>query len=306
MVDLTRVGANIGYRFRARRHPADLIVGFDLDGVFLARSGTPYVVALKGVMADEARYETGWQRLRFRLLSRLERRNARRADRVLVTSDHSRGVALAAYGLAPERVRVVPEGIDLESWPEGGSRGDPAGGAPSIVTIARQYRRKNTAVLVRAMEKVRAAVPGVRLRIIGDGPEVPRLKDLIAKLKLGDAVTLVGSVRGVEDIRRELWNADVFCLPSRQEGFGIVFLEAMASGLPIVAARCAAVPETAPHGEVSLLVDPDDVEGLATALIRLLRDEDLRLRLSSAGAVRCRRFGWEDVAGRFLASVGHG
>ena len=114
--DLTRIAANVDFRGRVRSFRPDLVVGFDLDGCFLGPVAAPYVVALKGVMADELRYEHGWNRVRFRILSRLERRNARQADRVIVTSEHSRGAATTAYGLPAEDVAVVPEGIDVESW----------------------------------------------------------------------------------------------------------------------------------------------------------------------------------------------
>ena len=304
--DLTRIVANIGFRARVRSFPADLIVGFDIDGCFLARSSVPYVVALKGVAADELQYEHGWTRARFRILSRLERRNARRADRVIVTSDHSRVVATRAYGLEPEGVGVVPEGLDLQRW-EDFRRGETRdGSSPSIVSVARQYRRKNTAMLIRAMRLVREAVPGVRLTVLGDGPELPRLRALVTSLNLEECVELIGAVDGAREVRDQLARADVFCLPSRQEGFGIVFLEAMAAGLPIVAADCGAVPETAPHGEVSILVGPDDVAGLASALIDILTDAELRNRLAAGGAARWRRFGWPEVARRFLSEVGFG
>jgi glycosyltransferase involved in cell wall biosynthesis len=304
--DLTRIMANIGFRARVRSFPADLIVGFDIDGCFLARSNVPYVVALKGVAADELQYEHGWTRARFRILSRLERRNARRADRVIVTSEHSREMATREYRLEPAGVGVVPEGLDLEEW-EDFQRGDrKAGGSPSIVSVARQYRRKNTAMLIRAMTLVCEAVPGVRLTVLGDGPELPRLRALVASLNLENSVELVGAVDGAREVRDQLARADVFCLPSRQEGFGIVFLEAMAAGLPIVAADCGAVPETAPHGKVSILVAPDDVAGLAAALVDVLTNAELRNRLAAGGAARWRRFGWPEVAGRFLSEVGFG
>lgn len=305
-VDLTRISTNIDFRSRVRSLPADLIVGFDLDGCFLGALRAPYVVALKGVMADELRYETGWNRARFKFLSQLERRNARRADRVIVTSRHSREEAVAAYGLDPGRTGVVPEGIDVEGWSQFARDPESAGSPPSIVSIARQYRRKNTAVLIRAMPAVRREVPGVRLRVVGDGPELPHLRALVRSLDLEDTVALIGSVEGVHEIRAELSRADVFCLPSLQEGFGIVFLEAMAAGLPIVAAECAAVPETAPHGEVSILVAPDAVEELAAALVRLLKDGNLRARLAAVGNARWRQFAWPGVARRFLAEAGLG
>jgi len=303
--DLARLAANAGFRRRLRALQPDLVVGFDLDGCFLGRLAAPYVVSLKGVMADERRHERGWNRARFELLSRLESRNARRADRVIVTSEHSRRAAIAAYGLSPDLVGVVPEGIDVEAWtglPGERPARDPS--TPTIVSVARQYRRKNTAVLIRAIPAVRQRVPGARLRVVGDGPELPRLRALVRALDLGDAVTLIGSVGGLSELRAEFARADVFCLPSRQEGFGIVFLEAMAAGLPIVAADCGAIPETAPAGEVSLLVGPDDVEGLAAALIRLLTDRSLHGRLAAGGLARWARFGWTAVAEKFLTEVG--
>lgn len=304
--DLTRMAANVDFRRRVRSLRPDLVVGFDLDGFLLGRLQAPYVVALKGVMADELKYEHGWNRVRFRLLSRLERRNARRADRVIVTSEHSRGAATVAYGLPAEDVSVVAEGIDAEGWagftPD--RRADPP--TPTILSVARQYRRKNTAALVRAMAGVREAIPTAHLRVVGEGPEMPRLRSLVRSLRLGDAVTFVGSLEGVDAIREEFARADVFCLPSRQEGFGIVLLEAMAAGLPIVAADCGATPETAPPGEVSILVGPDDVAGLAAALVRLLDDADLRDHLAEGGGARWNRFGWPEVARRFLAEAGVG
>jgi len=301
--DLTRLVANVGYRRRVRTLPADLVVGFDLDGFLTAPRGIRYVVALKGVAADELRFERGWTRLRFHLLARLERANVRRADRVIATSEYSRGAAMAAYDLPPGKIGVVPEGIDVATWEHRGVQ-EQGGGAPVIVSVARQYPRKNTATLIRAMPRVTSAVPGTRLRIIGGGPEVPRLEALVRRLGLTETVELTGSLGGAAQVRDELARADVFCLPSRQEGFGIVFLEAMAAGLPIVAAARGAVPEVAPHGEVSLLVDPDDVEGLAGALVRTLEDPVLRRRLVQAGAARWRNYSWPRIAHLFLVEAG--
>ncbi len=304
--DLTRISANIGYRFRVRRFDPDLIVGFDFDGLWIDQPGARYVVSLKGVMADELEYESGWNRVRFHLLSRLERRNARRADRVVLTSQHSCRIATQRYGLDPACTRIVPEGINVAAWSEPIAGDHRAGMPPTILSVGRQYRRKNTESLLRSMAAVRAQVPNARLRVVGGGPEVGRLTRLARSLGIQDTVTFVGSVDGVDGVRDEMSRADVFCLPSRQEGFGIVFLEAMAAGLPIVAADCAAVPETAPHGEVALLVDPDDVQGLAAAIVRLLKEPDLRTRFIAAGALRWRRYDWVAIAGQFLAAVGSG
>ena len=324
-----RLRFNLGLR-RFDPSPYDAVVGFDFDGVFLPRSGpdgsrrhasgdgaagpqptglqlaggVPYAVSLKGVAADERGFERGLPRLTFRLLAALEGRNARRASRVLVTSEHCRRVAVAAYGLDPARVAVVPEGIDLEAWRRARSRFEEEGRPPVVLSVARQYRRKDTPTLLEAFARLRQSHPAVRLRIVGGGPELPRLRARARELGLGERVTFLGEVPDGGAVRREYLAADLFCLPSLQEGFGIVFLEAMAAGLPIVAARTAAVPEVVPGGEAGLLVPPRDPAALAAALARLLDDEALRRRLGEAGRRRVERYDWKTVGGEFLRAMG--
>jgi glycosyltransferase involved in cell wall biosynthesis len=307
-LDLTRLLYNAGLGRRLAGYDPNLVVGFDFDGCLLNRSAirAPYVVALKGVMADEARFETGASLRRFRMLAPLEARNVRSADAVICTSVYSAGQAARAYGIQPERIRVVPEGIDVSAWSsvaaqavELRARGDKQ---TTILSVARQYRRKNTASLLRAFGRLLDSRPDVRLRLVGEGPELARLRALSDQLRLGESVQFVGSVEGIEALQREYAAADVFCLPSLQEGFGIVWLEAMAAGLPIVAARAGATPEVAPHEEVSLLVAPDDDAALAEALDRLLADDGLRRKLGEAGARRWRSYDWSSVARRFLSA----
>lgn len=304
-LELTRLGFNLGLARGIGDRSPDLVVGFDWDGCFLPRR--PHrrtVVALKGVAADERLHETGWNRIRFGLFSRLEKHNARRADRVVVTSEHSRRSALLHYGLSRQRVHVVPEGIDSAAWSNLPIR-RPARDGPTVLSVARQYRRKNTASLIQAMVDVRRRVPTVRLRVVGDGPELPALRRMSSDLGLDDGtVQFMGTVPALRDLQSEFGSASLFALPSLQEGFGIVFLEAMAAGLPIVAARAGAVPEVAPHDEVALLVPPHDVAALSGAILRLLLEPDLAARLAAAGRKRWLRYGWTEVARRFLEAAG--
>lgn len=301
----TGLPARLLYNFRLPSRLSgsspDLAVGFDLDG-FLASGTRPHVVCLKGIVADELRFERGLTRLRLEILARLERRNVARADRVLVTSRYSRRVAVDRYGLEPGRVGIVPEGIDLSLWPEPEPPGTARPEAPVILSVARQYPRKNTATLLRAFPSVREAFPTARLRVVGGGPELPRLRALARALPVG-GIELTGELARDEAVRREFRSGHVFCLPSRQEGFGIAFLEAMAAGLPIVGPAAAAVPEVVPRGEAGLLVDPDDPDAVAGALRRLLGDAELRRRLGRAGRRRALSFGWPAVARRFLREV---
>lgn len=306
----TRLAFNLGLRWRLDPAPYDAIVGFDLDGCFLPRStsGSLRVASLKGVAADEARFESGVPRARLRLLAALEARAARKADRVVVTSRYCLERAAEAYGLSRSRFDIVPEGIDLERWSDALRRtaagaSDDRRGAPTVLTVARQYPRKDTRSLLEALPTVLASVPDARLRIVGGGPELPALKRRAAELAVEASVTFLGELGRRDDVAREYARADVFCLPSRQEGFGIVFLEAMATGLPIVACRTAAVPEVVPDGDVGLLVPPSDPPTLARALVRVLRSPDFGRRLGAAGRERARRYDWSRVAERFMTVV---
>jgi phosphatidyl-myo-inositol dimannoside synthase len=304
-----RLRYNVFLPRRIRREgPFDLVVGFDIDGV--RWSGSParprhgFVLALKGIAADEARFAWGRDRRLLQFLARLERRNARGAERVLVPSRYSAEVAVREYGLDPRRLRVVPEGVDLEPWRIQAADPPPLPRVPTLLSVARQYPRKDTTTLLRALPAVRRHVPDLQVRVLGGGPELPRLRALSAELGLSGMVTFEGPLPDDAAVRRAYFQAHLFCLPSRQEGFGIVFLEAMAAGLPIVAARAAAVPEVVDHDETGLLVPPGSPDDLAAALLRLLDDEALRRRMGEAGRKRVEAFAVERVAECFLAEVG--
>lgn len=297
------------FRHGGEAAPYDLIVGFDIDGVRLAGSApSAYVCSVKGVLAEESRCEQGWPRRMLAGLALLERRNARRAPLVLSTSRYCIDRIRHHYGVPPERLAVVPEGIDLDLWQPSA---DPAVLADqdarrepfTVLCVARQYPRKRIVDLIDAFALVAAREPRARLVVIGDGPEHAALARRLEDRGLRERVQLLGALPDDAEVRAWYGRASVFCLPSEQEGFGIVFLEAMASGLPVVSTTAAAIPEVVPDGEVGLLVPPRDPAALAEALLRLLQDQALRARLRDAGRVHARRYGWDRVADRFLEAV---
>ena len=152
------------------------------------------------------------------------------------------------------------------------------------------------------MPKVLAAVPDAKLRVVGGGPGLKSLEKQIVRLDLENDVTLLGELPDDEAVRIEYAGADVFCLPSLQEGFGIAYLEAMAAGLPVVALDVAAAPEVVGDAGV-LLPPPGDEATLADALINLLKNKDLREELGRRGTERASAYSWRAVAGRFIREV---
>jgi len=289
--------------------PYDLIIGFDIDGALLSGSApAPYVCSVKGVLAEESRCERGWPRRMLAGLALLERRNARRAPLVLSTSRYCIDRIGHHYGVPLKRLALVPEGIDLELWQPSAdpdvladldARRDPF----TVLCVARQYPRKRIVDLIEAFALVTAREPRARLVVIGDGPEHAVLDERLQQRGLQDRVFLLGALPDDAEVRAWYAKASLFCLPSEQEGFGIVFLEAMASGLPVISTTATAIPEVVPDGEAGLLVAPRDPAALAEAMLRLLQDPALRARMRNAGRHHARLYSWEQVADRFLEAV---
>ena len=280
------------------------MVGFDLDGfLFARRRRVPFVASLKGIVADELKNERGWVRILLGVQARWERRNTERADLVVVTSRYSAAVAEREYGVAPSRLAVVPEAIDLPQWQADFARAPRRSRpGPVVLCVARMYPRKRVGDLLRAGATLRARVPGLQIRVVGRGPEWEAVSRLHAELGLGDAAVLLGDVSR-ERLTEEYVNADCFCLPTVQEGFGIVFLEAMTAGLPVVSCRAAAVPELVLDGQTGILVPPREPAALAAALESVLSRPERGRALGEAGRQRAAAFTPERVAERFLEAV---
>jgi glycosyltransferase involved in cell wall biosynthesis len=168
--------------------------------------------------------------------------------------------------------------------------------------VARLYPRKRVDDLLEAAALLRQRIAGVQFRIIGDGPEASRLRALHDRLALGESAVFLGPVDR-DTLALEYSRARCFCLPTVQEGFGLVFAEAMAAGLPIVACRAAAVPEVVQDGETGILVPPRTPAAIAAALERMLDDDGMRKEMGMAGRRRVEAFDLVPVARRFLEAL---
>jgi glycosyltransferase involved in cell wall biosynthesis len=203
--------------------------------------------------------------------------------RLIAISDAVREF-VARAGLPREKLVTIRYGLDAPPHAASETPPDIPAGAPLVLAIGRLIEQKDHATLLRAFARVRAEVPEARLAILGWGPLEDELSRLAAELGLEEAVVLTGRA----EPRDWLARADVFAHTSRWEGFGIVLLEAMLSSLPVVATRASAVPEIVADGETGVLVEPGDVDGVARALVDLLRNEERRRELGAAGLRRAR------------------
>jgi glycosyltransferase involved in cell wall biosynthesis len=298
---LTRVLFNETLRWSFHGEPGDVAVGIDVDGYTIAgrRKSLPHIACIKGVLGDAVRFESGATRASLAFQSSLEKKHAQRADLIITVSKYCADRLRDLYGA--NGAVVIPELIDLESWGKL-FRANPGSPNPlkfTVLSVCRFYPRKRMEVLVRAVSLLRDRIPQLEVRIVGGGPESAKLLELSRELRVETIVNWLGNLDG-DSLAGEYNSTDIFCLPSVQEGFGIVFLEAMAAGKPIVAARAAAVPEVVRNG---LLVEPENPEALAEAIYNLYGNPDLRHSLGSAGLRDVKGFEMRRVAAQFLAEV---
>jgi glycosyltransferase involved in cell wall biosynthesis len=286
----------------------DVVVGWDMDGYRLSgRTSQPFVAYIHGQLVEEASFEQGFVAASMKLQARAERYSVRRADRVVTVSARSQRRIAQLYGVPLERIAVVPPPFDHARWQLVLDASDPIplDGRPKILCVARMYPRKNLASLVRATEILRRRIPDVNVVIAGDGPERGRLARLVHSLDLTSSIRLPGQI-SFQALVESYATSDVFCLPSLQEGFGLVYLEAMAAGLPIVACRDTAAEELIQDGVNGLLVSQRDENALAEALARLLEDAQSRHSMGAEGRARVDAYEPIAVAERFVAAIGAG
>jgi phosphatidylinositol alpha-1,6-mannosyltransferase len=218
----------------------------------------------------------------YRRLRRFEPFLLRRlVNRVAIVSAYSQRRMSGAFGLPEDRFALFLNAVDLSSAPPPKQR------ESMILAVARLgagEREKHIDKLVRALP----LLPHARLTVIGDGPMRGDLRALADELGVGNRVQLPGGVSD-EALVEAYAQAAVFALPSSKEGFGIVFLEAWAHGLPVVGSRIGAAAEVIADGFDGFTVDPDDVPALAAVLRTLLDDPALAERMGMAGRAKVAR-----------------
>jgi len=300
---LQRFSWNLGLNPRAF-DACDAVIGLDMDGYAIARRvSAPFIAFIHGIIGDEATFERGMVRRSLLLQAAAERQSVRRARWTLTTSEFSRGRLAELYGIPVDRIGIVPQSVDLTVWDSALARiNAPRATRPTVLCVGVQYPRKNVDTLVRAAAILVAEFPDLEVRIASKGPEWGRLVQLAASLGLQRTITFLGYVP-FDALVEEYQRCNVFCLPSLQEGYGIVFAEAMATRRAIVACRASSTPEVIQDGGQGLLAEPRNPGDLAEKLAMVLRSQPLATRLGEAGRARIAQFDAPHCASIFIEQI---
>lgn len=295
-------------RFSAQHLPdADVLVGWSgasLEAVAEAKRrgmrvalerGSTHIVAQTEVLREaHARWGISWNVTDPRLIERELAEYA--AVDIIVTGSAYARESFLARGVAPERVVVNPYGVDLSRFRPRPAAA-PRAGKRHVLFVGEVGVRKGVPWLLQAFARLPQEW---ELHLIG--PLVPNFRAVLARLPM-DRVVLRGPLSRKE-LAAAYREADIFCLPSIEEGFSLVILQAMASGLPVVTTSAAGWPDATSDGREIVLVPSGDSAPLADALHRLAGDEAFRRALGAAAAARVASgFTWDDYGRRAVATL---
>lgn len=271
-------------------------------GLWLRRRfGLPYVVYAHGNEILDAA-QSAWKR---------PKESLRQASRVLAVSRYT-ATLVEKLGVATERITILHPGCDVQAFRPREPRSDlcerllgAVRRGPVILSVGNLVERKGQDMVIRALPRLRARVSDLQYLIVGDGPYRGELERLATEVGVREHVKFAGRVPN-DELPDIYAMCDVFALPSRErldscdvEGFGIVFLEANASGKPVVAGRSGGIGDAVVDGTTGLLVEPSDPDDIADAIHTLLANPELATRIAEQGRERVvREFGWEAVGGR--------
>lgn len=201
----------------------------------------------------------------------------------------------------PGYYNIIPNGVDLEHFsPEVSPINEFCDGKLNILFAGRLEKRKGLDYLLKAYQQVKQEVPNSRLIVVGPGIRLRRKYEKQVKRNNLRDVVFVGYVP-YDELPRYYKTADIFCAPATGwESFGIVLLEAMAVGKPIIASNVGGYARLITHGDEGWLVPPKNEQALAQSLIALLKDEPLRQKMGAKGRLKAQGYSWETIAQRVL------
>ncbi len=273
-------------------------------GAWLFKTFNPGVVFLLNLQEGKDLKKQGF------LINLFRRLIIKRADVIIAISDYLRNYARAINKKA--EMFVIPNGVNVQHFSKeinsseltsfADSLGIEAGGKV-VVSVSRLVHKNGIDILIKTFAILGKRLSNIKLLLIGSGQEKNRLVELAKKLSISDEIIWAGSVDNY-DLPKYLKIADVFVRPSRSEGLGSAFLEAMAAGVPIIGTQVGGIPDFLKDRETGLFCNVDDPEDLAQKINAILNDNELKDGLVSNGqALVSKKYDWQNIAGVFKKTL---
>lgn len=266
---------------------------------FVPWVANPYAVETRYLPRTKIRHYYFYNGLNTYLVNRLERLCGSKARCVIVESRYTSQQRQLEEGIPEEKIRIIGVPVDIEKFRPGEAVNDPR---RYILSVGRLGREKGFSTLIKAFRSVVSNMDGIELRIAGDGKERKDLEREVESFGLEKHVVFLGHVLG-DKLIEQYRGATIFSLASPKEGFGSVYLEAMACGKPVVATDSGAVQDMVIHGHNGFLVKPHDWQNLAQYILQVLNDPDLASNMGKRSRRKAvEEFSYE-VIGRRLDTI---
>ena len=259
----------------------------------LVRNKYPTLLTAHGIIAKELKFHKG---INFIFILFIHKPNERyvvsKISNIIAVSLHVKNVI---SDMTQSQIYVIQNGIDFEDIHN--VQPHKSIEYPSILFVGGLSKVKGIDTLLNAVPIIRKKILNLCVYIAGSGPEENKLKELVKELNIEENVNFLGYISGIKKYSYYK-SADVCVFPSIYEPFGIVLLEAMACGKPVVASNVGGIPFVVEEGKTGLLFESGNVEDLADKIMTILKNEELREKMGEAGRERAKEFTWDKIAER--------
>jgi glycosyltransferase involved in cell wall biosynthesis len=257
----------------------------------LVRNRYPTLLTVHGIVAKEFKFLSGISFIFGILIHKPnERYVVSKVQNIIVVSLHAKNLISE---MTQSKIHVIPNGIDFEDIQN--ILPDKSTEFPYILYVGNLVKVKGVDLLVKAIPNIKKAIPNIRVFIGGLGPQEKELKKLVKKLNIEENVKFLGFISGNEKYSYYK-STDLCVVPSFYETFGIVCLEAMACGKPVVASNVGGIPYVVEDGKTGLLFECGNANDLAEKVIILLKNKEMREKMGKEGREKAKEFSWDKIA----------
>ncbi|MEK6955070.1 MAG: glycosyltransferase family 4 protein [Nanoarchaeota archaeon] len=295
---IKRIISNIIFRYKIKKYDYKRLLGIDFDGFLIKKRGK-YILNIRTNFSDIKEHEKGWLKFLCRIEELMQRVAIKKADKIIVQSEYTKNRIIKDYKIKNKEIIVIPNRIDNKKF---NYKGIDNKNEKIILSVAGLYPRKGILELIEALKILKDKGIDFRHIHIGSGLMNRIINKKVKRLNLEKVSYFIGS-KNTSFISKMYKKSTIFCHPALQEDFGNVFLEAMASGKPIVAFNNSNNETFVKNGINGFLVKNNDIKSLAYHLEYLLKNDRLCKRMGNESLKMIKFYSWDKTTVRILKEI---